>query len=201
VQAIFYSDSYSSTNSTTFTQPWGIAVGAGGTGGTGINGGNSGNTSIVQYPYDAKSPDWVISGTYGWGSGYGYGAAVAPPRYQLNNSSYGSNSAYANSGQSPIVVRNVVPNLAYSQSHSYATSTTFGSVSCANGVQNSLNLDFLSTYLVDLEPQTRIVSSGLAPTVYGGYGSGASSVMRLGSGAANNGYAGNQGIIAISWFG
>jgi hypothetical protein len=200
IQCIFYSDSYSATNSTTFTQPWGIAVGAGGTGGTGLNGGNQGNQSIVQYPYDAKSPDWLILGGYGWNSGYGYGAAVTPPRFQANNGSTPTNYAYSNSGPAPIIVGNIASS-SYSESHSYALSTAFGSVSAPSGSQHGLNLDFLSSFLIANPPQTRIVSSGISPNLFGGYGGGAPSVMRLGAGAANNGYPGYTGIVAISWFG
>jgi hypothetical protein len=201
IQIMFYSDSYSSTNSTTFTQPWGIVVGAGGTAGTaGLNGGNSGNESLVQYPYDAKTSDWIAYGGYGWGGGYGFGAAVTPPRYQANNTSSNSPNAYANSGQSPIILRKGIT-YGYSQSHSYATSTTFGSISAPIGPQSGLNLDFLSNYIVEIAPQTKIVSSGFAVGSYGGYGSGGGSVMRLGTGAASTGTAGWAGIVAISWFG
>ena len=198
-QAIFYSDAYSSTNSTTFTQPWEIIVAAGGAGGAaGNNYGTSGNSSQVSYPVGQKYPDWYVSGGNGWG-GAG-GAAGAPPRYQANNTTANYASAYANSGQSPILMRST-STLNFTQSHSYATSTTFGSISSTVGAQHGLNLDFLSTYLPEFTPQTRIVSSGLAYGYFGGYGGGGGSAMRLGTGAAAVGTAGYQGIVAISWFG
>jgi len=206
VQAIFYNNTYSSTNCTTFTDPWEIVVGAGGAGGVqGVSTGGSGNYSEVKYPAGAKSPDWNIAGGPGYGASTN-ATAVTPPFYRqfsLNGSTSSGAYGIAGSATYPITVRRANAGYGINTDKSYATSVSFGFIIGLTGSLVELNTDYISDY-VSPSAYNSIVTTANS-TFNGnvvGYGVGGASKLRLGTNAAAvNGNGGNQGIVLISWFG
>jgi len=207
VQAIFYNNTYSSTNSTTFADPWQIDIGAGGAGGVqGTSNGASGNYTNVFYPAGAKSPDWSITGGFGWGTSNAT-SAVTPPFYRtFNTSGSTSSGAYGIAGAAayPITVRKAIAGYGINTDKSYATSVSFGYITGLTGSLAEMNTDYISDYATTANAYDFIATTANSTFngVAFGYGVGGPSKLRLGTNAsAVNGNAGTQGIVFISWFG
>jgi hypothetical protein len=207
IQAIFYNNTYSSTNCTTFADPWEIVVGAGGAGGVqGVTTGGSGNYSQVLYPAGAKSPDWNILGGYGYGAATN-ATAVTPPFYRqfsLNGSTSCNAYGIVGSAAYPIIVRKGNAGWGINTDKSYATSVSFGYLIGFTGSLADMNVDYITDY-ANTTAAYNFIATTANSTFNGnstGYGVGGASKLRLGTNAAAvNGNAGTQGIVLISWFG
>lgn len=199
ITAMVYASTYSATNSTDFTQAWEITVGAAGTAGSATPGaGGSGGLSKVMYPVAAKSPDWAIQGNAG--AGGATGTAQTPP---YNRPTQGPSSASTSGAVfSPIIVK--YASMSYAAlDRSWASSTTLGQMAGMHSPLAYLAPDYTTgdSSGADMSPIVTFTANGTSSQNLAAYGSGANAKMRLGSSAAQAGFAGRQGVVYIVWYG
>lgn len=196
--AMVYASTYSATNSTDFTGTWEITVGAAGTAGSATPGaGGSGGLSQVMYPVGAKSPDWYITGN--GGSGGATGTAQTPPYKRVQTSS--ASATVGGNVFTPIIVREASV-MSSDMQESWASSTTLGQMAGMNSPLKYLTPDYVDISNNILQgTHITFTANGTSSSNAATYGSGANSKQRLGSSAAQVGFAGRQGVIYIVWYG